>query len=66
MDRDNWIYVFGPVISVNLDFVVSGVVVVFISIFSFFVVNHGTGFTLVIVIDLFVIVFVVYLFNLCF
>ena len=34
-------------------------------IFSFFVINHGTGFTLIIVVDLFVIVFVVYLFNLC-
>ena len=30
-DRDNWIYVFAAVISVNFDFVVSGVVVVFIS-----------------------------------
>ena len=35
-------------------------------IFSFFVVNHDTGFTLVIVVDLFVIAFVVvYLFNVC-
>ena len=47
-----------------MDFVVSGVVVVFISIFSFFVVNHGIGFTLVIVIDLFVIV-LLFIFSIC-